>query len=372
MSDCGGSRRQFLKNAVFGGLATAASFSLGRIGLAQVTTAPAARTLGPATAPAPAPRAQVGLTTGDDRADMTLRALRFLEKDIARAIGNRRVVIKPNNVSDSNQLASSHVQTLEAVCDFLQSIGKLQNAVIAESVAIGQTMTAFDNYGYLRLAGKYGVGLVDLDSLPVELIHVLNDRNRQPVPARMCKLLMDPGTFVISCAKLKTHDQALATLSLKNVVLAAPIKDPGVNNPFNRERAGGRSDKPLLHGGSFFGLHYNLFSLAPRLHPHLAVIDGFEGMEGNGPLDGTPVDHRVCVASLDWVAADRVGVELMGIDPARVGYLRFSADAGLGQGDLAKIDVLGERVADHIKRYQLHRSSQRGSLTWDTPLPRPT
>ena len=60
--------------------------------------------------------------------------------------------------------------------------------------------------------------------------------------------------------------------------------------------------------------------MSRQLHPHLAVIDGFEGMEGNGPNDGTPVDHRVCIAGLDWLAADRVGIELMGIDFANVGY----------------------------------------------------
>jgi uncharacterized protein (DUF362 family) len=52
--------------------------------------------------------------------------------------------------------------------------------------------------------------------------------------------------------------------------------------------------------------------LARRLHPDLAVIDGFTGMEGNGPTLGTPVDHRVCVVSRDWLAADSVGIELMG------------------------------------------------------------
>ena len=76
---------------------------------------------------------------------------------------------------------------------------------------------------------------------------------------------------------------------------------------------------------------------APKHIATLAVIDGFEGMEGNGPVGGTPIDHRVCVASPDWLAADRVAVELMGIDYAKVGYLNFCANAGLGQGlDLAR------------------------------------
>ncbi len=36
--------------------------------------------------------------------------------------------------------------------------------------------------------------------------------------------------------------------------------------------------------------------------------------QGNGPVGGTLVEHRVCLVSSDWLAADRVAVELTGID----------------------------------------------------------
>lgn len=65
------------------------------------------------------------------------------------------------------------------------------------------------------------------------------------------------------------------------------------------------------------------------MHPDLSVIDGFEGMEHNGPVGGKPVDHKVAVVSTDWLAADRVATELMGFDFNKVGYLSFSAKAGL-------------------------------------------
>ena len=107
------------------------------------------------------------------------------------------------------------------------------------------------------------------------------------------------------------------------------------------------------------GINYNLFLLASRLHPHLAVIDGYEGMEGEGPANGTPVNSRVCVASRDWLAADRVGVELMGIDFAKVGYLNYCAKAGLGQADLSKIEIVGPALKDHIKPYKLPRNTTR-------------
>lgn len=55
-------------------------------------------------------------------------------------------------------------------------------------------------------------------------------------------------------------------------------------NP-NIGRRGG-SDKPILHGGGAHGININLAMLSPMLHPSLSVIDGFEGMEGNGPIYG--------------------------------------------------------------------------------------
>ncbi|MDZ7604405.1 MAG: DUF362 domain-containing protein [Cyclobacteriaceae bacterium] len=140
--------------------------------------------------------------------------------------------------------------------------------------------------------------------------------------------------LLFSAAQSKTHDGVVATLSLKNIVFGAPIKDAGFTWGKNRKE-GTRNDKPIAHGGGIRGINYNLFSLAGKLHPNLSVIEGFEGMEGNGPNSGTPVDHKVCVAGMDWLASDRVALELMGMDHADVGYLDYCADAGMGEWDLS-------------------------------------
>jgi uncharacterized protein (DUF362 family) len=110
-----------------------------------------------------------------------------------------------------------------------------------------------------------------------------------------------------------------------------------------------------------------MFALAPFIRPDLAFVDGYEGMEGNGPNNGTPVDHKVCIAGLDWLAVDRVGLELMGIAPGNVGYLVFCAEAGMGQYDLAKIDIVGEKLAAHIRKYELSRNAER-QLIWQQPI----
>src|SRR5581483_4298386 len=131
-------------------------------------------------------------------------------------------------------------------------------------------------------------------------------------------------------------------------------------------RGGGGSDKPILHGGGAYGINVNLAMLAPMLHPSLSVIDGFQGMEGNGPIGGTAVDHRVCVVSTDYLAADCVGATLMGIDPADIGYLSFLAAAKVGEADVSKMEILGEPVAKLAKKYVLGASVQR-QFQWKNP-----
>ena len=87
-----------------------------------------------------------------------------------------------------------------------------------------------------------------------------------------------------------------------------------------------------------------MFHLAQEIWPDLGMIDGFEAMEGNGPVGGTPVDAKVALASLDPLALDTLATKIMGFDPSKIPYLTAMAEAGMGQGDLAKVQVLGTPV----------------------------
>ncbi len=111
---------------------------------------------------------------------MVFRALKPFSKQIKQAIGNRRVVLKPNNVLIYVPLACTHVETLEGILEFLKSINKINNVIIAESSASGPTLEGFDNYGYYSLLSKYPVKLIDLDSEPFEILYVLNERDFRP------------------------------------------------------------------------------------------------------------------------------------------------------------------------------------------------
>jgi len=344
-------RRNFLKTSIIGGVAATCFSPLGALASAKNQEQFSAH---------------VALTSGDNRADLVFRALQPFSKQIAQAIGDRRVVLKPNNVLIDVPLTSTHVDTLEGVLEFLKSINKSGNVIIAESAANGPTLDGFNNYGYYRLISKYPVKLVDLDQEPFDILHVFDEKDFKPHAIRMSRILLDPNSFIVSVARMKTHDRVVATLSLKNIIFGAPVKDPGYTWTAARKQ-GTRSDKAIAHGSGFRGINYNLYALSRQLHPHLSVIDGFEGMEGNGPNSGTPVDHRVCVAGIDWLAVDRVAVELMGIDFAKVGYLNFCAQTGSGIADLSKIEIIGETLNDHKRSYKLN-DNINSQLIWMNPV----
>jgi uncharacterized protein (DUF362 family) len=369
MQNCLTNRRNFLLKT---GLTTGAA-ALFASRFARAADAPGAT---PAAAAAPQPSggaaspAKVALTNGDNRTDNVFRAMKSVEKEIAQSIGNRRVVIKPNNVSTTFQLAATHVDALSGICEFLKSIGKLDNAIIAES-STAPTMTGFENFSYTKLVDKYKVKLVDLDKEDYQTIMAFSESDAKPHPVRVSSILTNQkDNFIISACMLKTHNFAVATMSIKNIILGAALKlgNGGGGGGGGGGGRGGRggfggSDKPILHGGGSHGININLAMLAPLLHPSLAVIDGYEGMEGNGPMNGTKVDHRVCVVSTDYLAADTVGASLMGISPADIGYLSYLASAKVGESDLSKMEILGEPVAKLAKKYQLGPSIQQ-QLQW--------
>lgn len=136
--------------------------------------------------------------------------------------------------------------------------------------------------------------------------------------------------------------------------------------PFSRQIRQAIGNRRVVLGSGFYGINYNIAMLAQRLHPALAVIDGYEGMEGNGPTLGTAIDHKVCVVSQDWLSADRVGVELMGIDFSKIGYLNHCTQMGLGNSDLNKIEIVGENLKDHIKPYKLPSNFDK-LISWMNP-----
>jgi len=94
-----------------------------------------------------------------------------------------------------------------------------------------------------------------------------------------------------------------------------------------------------------------LVDLLLAVRPNLTLMDGVVGMEGDGPRNGQPRQIGAILASADAVALDAVACEMVGIRPLMVPTTRLAHEQGVGVGDLARIELLGEpleamRVAD--------------------------
>lgn len=293
-----------------------------------------------------APPAKVGLVKGNDLRDITYQALKKIEDEVIGSIGNKKILIKPNFVSTGRQLAATHVDSVRGILDFLKPHYKKQ-IIIGESTASKEgTFDGYKNFGYLALEKEYGVKLIDLNKQPWQYRYIFGKGHR-PTAIRIISDFLDSETYIISAAKMKTHDRVVATLSLKNVLLGAPLNDYKTN------------DKWLMHQAYNFSreavLHYNMFHLAQEIYPDLGVIDGFTAMEGNGPVGGEPVEAKVALASTDPLAMDTLATKIMGFDPSKIMYLTAMAEAGMGQGDFGKMEVVGTPLEECQYKFKLNK-----------------
>lgn len=306
-------------------------------------------------------RSAVSIVYGDRRRANVYHALKAIDKDLrAKMKGKRYVVVKPNFVNTVNQLASSHVDAMRGILDYLEESFK-GPVVIAESSA-GDTREAYENFLFNRLTSEYRKQQLELIDLNQEATHnhiALLDADMHIAPCRIAARLVDPEAFVISSGILKTHNTVIASLGIKNMALGAPLHQAPGEKPYWNE-------KRKFHVG-LRQTHYNIMVAAQWLAWGATLIDGYEGMEGNCPNSGTPVPSRIALASTDIVAADRIAAEAMGIDPEWLGYVKYCGAIGMGQFDSSRIDVIGARLADVKRAYRMHPDIDR-ELKWQGPL----
>jgi uncharacterized protein (DUF362 family) len=307
-------------------------------------------------------RPNVALIHGESRRKNVFDALVRIDAELKTGLQHKKyVIIKPNNVSTEKQLASTHVDAINGILDYLAP--RFRGPVVIAESSAGDTLEGYANLGYTRLEKEWRaqqLRLLDLNREAKYETHTLIDYDLHITPVRLAARLFDPDAYIICCAVMKTHNAAVASLSVKNMTLGAPLH--------SAPRDGHWSDKRKYHVG-VRQMQYNMLLTAQKMRPHwgATVIDGFEGMEGNGPTSGTPVASRLAIASTDYIAADRVALEAMGINSQWPGYLVYCGQMGLGQYDLAKIDVLGSSIASVQKKYRLHADIDL-QLQWMGPM----
>jgi len=345
-------RRSFIKQMS----ACAAGFTLGSFGMtgcASNTEKIGSLKRG---APVSSDNRPVSFVTGTDQREATYQALKPLEREIERGIQDKQVVIKVNMgyVLEGHECCGTDVNQVRGILDFLTPIYD-RKIIVTEGNAIYtyNILVEFEKYGYNPMLREYNVQFMDTNDQSVTTKFIKSEKHH-PLGINIIDTFLDPNIYLISATRLKTHDCVIVTLSEKNIAMGSPFHKYWDKDNKNK------NEKEKMHSGGNRGLSFNIFRIASiGVQPDLAVLDGVIGVEGNGPWNGTPIEHGVALASTDWVAADRLGTELMGVDWNEVKYLQWCAEAEMGIDDLSKITVIGPDYRKHIKKYKLNKNIER-------------
>lgn len=289
----------------------------------------------------------VALVESRSHYDGVHEALKLIENHIEVGIkGKKRVFVKPNFVSTSRQLAATHVDAVRAVLDTVNKFhsGKI---IIGEGPSFSSLRNGLVNFDYLKLQKSYDVEFVDLNGDGT--VEVEAAGAQRSTRFNVSKTVVE-SDYRISVALPKTHDCVIATLTIKNVVVGSLV-----GGAYSHE-------KWKIHRGPK-DMNLYLAGLAKAVMPDLGVVDGFQGMEGSGPVSGDPVDLRVAAASVFPVSLDAVMSAVMGFNPLDIGYLYHLNSWGVGVAELDKVEVVGLPIKKVKRRFEPH-PHYREMLKW--------
>lgn len=255
-------------------------------------------------------------------------ALRNVWRDAgAPNLDGARVVIKPNLVDFvAGRPCFTNPRVVEELILFLRDVQQVESLVVAEGVAFRRDAEAIlVETGYSEMLERLGVEFIDLNYDDVVAVPLKG--GYAGLDQIFLARTIVQADALISVPKLKTHHWTTTSASIKNLFGIVP----GIKYGW---------PKNTLH---FHGIPAFLAELLDSLPTasRIALVDAVVGMQGDGPLFGSPVTVGALIAGTDFVAVDATCARLMQFDPSQIDYLAFSAWAGLGQIDSHRIALAG-------------------------------
>ena len=233
-----------------------------------------------------------------------------------------KVLLKPNMLSPHppEDAVTTHPEVIRAVARLVKEAGGI--------VSLGD---APGGYGYNidEILEKSGIKKVAQDEC-IELKKFAVSKFVEGIPISRHVLEAD---LVISMPKLKTHSITVITAAVKNMFGAV----------VGLYKAQCHSSAPKEE--DFSKIMAKVFSI---VKPQLTVIDGVVGMEGDGPSSGIVRRMNLIMAGADAVAIDACIARIIGLKPLDILVTKEAFKAGLGEADLARIEVVGDAIDDFI------------------------
>lgn len=222
-----------------------------------------------------------------------------------RPTDGSRIAIKPNLCSarkPPESGATTRVSVVEAIINYINEHVENCDILVVESDSDRTADTAFNLLGYRELEDSYS---------NVKLVNLSKDRFMKILPYKAKKLMTIEISetllsidYLISVANLKRHVSERMTGVWKN-------------------QWGCVSSKPVRMRLHPF-LSEGLFDVNSVLWPDLCVIDAYIGLEGPGPIEGSPRHVGKMLFSKDPLAIDVVATKMMGDSPKQVPHLNYA------------------------------------------------
>ncbi|MCX5646975.1 MAG: DUF362 domain-containing protein [Phycisphaerae bacterium] len=251
-------------------------------------------------------------------------------------VRGKRILLKPNFVE--TQRGTIHICTRpEVVFAAVEVFRRLGAATVLIGEGPGHcrdTDRVLDEAQMAEALVENKTPFVDLNN--DDLVVRPNAGGRSGLATLTLPATAAQADWIVSMPKMKTHHWVGVTLSMKNLFGLMP----GIVYGW---------PKNVFH---WAGIEQAILDIHATVKPQLAIIDGIVGMEGDGPIVGTPKHAGVLVMGQDLAAADATAARIMGIDPLKVTYLR-SAPGGPGAIAAQNILQRGETIAAVRTDFQL-------------------
>ncbi len=223
----------------------------------------------------------------------------------------QQILIKPNLINSSRHPVTTPKACCEAIIQYIQACSSAQ-IVIGEGCgdSMSETDEIFSIHGYVELAQKYSVELVDLNHAPLV--------RKQDLTRSVFKEMYLPqiaySHFIISVPVLKVHSLAQITGALKNMMGFAP--------PQYYSGQFGSWKKAVFHAD----MQQSIIDLNRYCTPDLSIMDATIGLceyHLGGPPCTPPVNK--ILASFDPVLLDRKAADILGLRWQDIGHLKSPA-----------------------------------------------
>jgi len=267
-----------------------------------------------------------------------------LLKALAPSI-KKRVAIKPNITVPAERDSGiiTHPDFVAGIIDYFREMDvSSEDMMVAEGGGSGGMDEHFGQSGHAAMAQGRGVKLVNINW--DERVHVHLPQGQILKEIGIAKTVKDDDTLFINVPKYKTHNLAVTTLSMKNLMgTITPPQDRhlcGISRQYAE-----RAHEITPNGITLREEHLcrKLCDLSLASKPDLNIIDGIFGRDGTAFHHGKNIQTNLAIAGRNVVTVDAVASYLMGFDPAGIGYLKIAAQRGLGEVDIEKIEVYEAR-----------------------------